>query len=93
MVLSVLFLLNACAASTPSPTKVVLPELPKELRVCPGLQTVSDRVGDLKEVGDDKIKVMWAQDRAVAVKCIRRHNALVKYYDDLRASLADEPDR
>lgn len=92
-VLFALSLLSACGASTPSPTKVNLPELPAELKTCPKLQSVSARAGDATEVGDDQMKTWWAQDRTVAVKCARRLDGLVGFYEGLQADLASEPEK
>lgn len=80
-------LLTACARSTPF-VKVELPELPATLTTCPALQSVSGRIGAAETVGDDRVLVMWAQDRTVAVQCRRRLEALVSVYEEMRADLA-----
>lgn len=89
MALIALCLLSACARSTPS-AKVELPEIPAELQSCPKLQSVTGRTGGATEIGDNRIKVLWAQDRTAAVQCHRKHEALVIYYNDLRRSIAPE---
>lgn len=95
MALSVLCLLTGCASSTKSAVKVRvnIPELPPTLQTCPKLATVSSRVGDAAEVGDDRIIAMWAQDRAVAVQCRRRLETLAQVYENLRENLANHPDQ
>jgi hypothetical protein len=74
-------------------TKVELPEIPAEIRNCPKLQSVQGRIGDVTEITDAQVKALWAQDRAVAAKCNRRHETLVRVYEELRADFAVKPEK
>ena len=91
LALSAISLLATCGRLTPSrtePIKIVLPELPEELKNCPKLQSVSSRLSDEEaEVEFQKWKLLWAQDRTVAVQCYREHQGVVNYYGALRANL------
>lgn len=82
-------MLTACASSMPSVAKVELPELPETLKSCPALQSVSSRISDAEMVGDSVWRPIWAQDRAVAASCARKHRETVAFYEALRETLLE----
>lgn len=86
-----LSLLTGCGFWTRSrtePTVVILPELPAEIRACEKLKPIAGRIGEVKQVGEATLVTLWAEDRTVAVKCSRKHDATVTFYEDLRTRLS-----